>query len=64
MSRTSDAGLVVLLSFIMALNVFILFKIYDLSVLMPCAEHEVYVWSDYPDTARCVSDTDHAQHGG
>lgn len=31
---------------------------------MPCGEHEVYVWVDYPDAAQCVDDTDHQHHGG
>lgn len=31
---------------------------------MPCARDEVYVWTDYPDEAGCVSGTDHEAHAG
>jgi len=31
---------------------------------MPCTETQVYVWADYPDDARCVSNIDHAAHSG
>lgn len=31
---------------------------------MPCHSDEVYVWEDYPRTARCVSSSDHQSHEG
>ena len=31
---------------------------------MPCDEHEVYVWENYPTKARCVSNVEHTQHQG
>jgi hypothetical protein len=31
---------------------------------MPCEHDEVYVWTDYPDEAGCVSGTDHEAHAG
>lgn len=31
---------------------------------MPCGEHEVYVWIDYPNKATCKDEDDHAGHMG
>lgn len=31
---------------------------------MPCGKEYVYVWDDYPDHAKCVSQDDHHMHGG
>ena len=31
---------------------------------MPCTDTQVYVWANYPNDARCVSNIDHTAHSG
>jgi len=66
--RKTDRGVIVYAALLVALVLFLTFTAgywyRSTTRPMPCTETQVYVWADYPNDARCVSNIDHAAHSG